>query len=236
MLKLKNINSKNIFYFVTILSILLFFLVFRVDAKTGETEQKVQDEKQEINGAVNTETIERKYIYNPIGKTDPFKSFIVLQEQNRKEKDEKPRTYLDVRLFKLLKILRVREDEFDIQINLASTPEKISLDANLGAVLIGESKIAFVHSKLIKNALEFLGGRTKARIEFWPVSYKEKSYAIMRSYITGQTLDHWLISLAIRTYSALGTSILDDMTRPVADLLNAMRKDIELYQQTVKEE
>ena len=94
MLKLNNINSKNIFYFAVLLSLLLLFPVLSVAAKTGETEQKVQVEKENTNGAT-AEKKERKYIYNPIGKTDPFKSFIVLQEQNKKEKDEKPRTYLE---------------------------------------------------------------------------------------------------------------------------------------------
>ena len=94
MVKLKNINSKNILYFIILLYFLLFS-VFTAEAKTGETEEKIQDESQTLKGSVNEEQKERKYIYNPIGKTDPFKSFIVVQEEKKEKEKEKPKTYLE---------------------------------------------------------------------------------------------------------------------------------------------
>ena len=94
MLKLKYINSKKIFYSVIILCVLLSS-AFYVEAKTGETEQKTQDESPAPDGTKKTEVEERKYIYNPTGKTDPFKSFIAIQEEKKGERDEKPRTYLE---------------------------------------------------------------------------------------------------------------------------------------------
>lgn len=95
MLKLKNINRKNTFYFVIFLSALFLFSFFHVEAKTGETEQKAKDEIPVLDGSKNTETNERKYIYDPRGKTDPFKSFIAVQEQKKNKEDERPRTYLE---------------------------------------------------------------------------------------------------------------------------------------------
>lgn len=92
MLKLKNINSKNILSLFIPLSILLLF-VFPVEAKTGRTEEKIQDDSSALNDTGDAKTEERKYIYNPAGKTDPFKSFIAIQEE--KKEDEEPRTYLE---------------------------------------------------------------------------------------------------------------------------------------------
>jgi len=94
MLKLKNINSKNILYLTVLLSVLLLFFVSLVEAKTGETENKPKDETPALEGSKKSGIEERKYIYNPVGKTDPFKSFIVLQAE-KKEKEEEPRTYLE---------------------------------------------------------------------------------------------------------------------------------------------
>ena len=36
-----------------------------------------------------------EYIYDPTGKTDPFKSFIDLMEEVEKKKRQKPKTYLE---------------------------------------------------------------------------------------------------------------------------------------------
>ena len=94
MLKLKNINSKNISYLTVFLSVLLLLFVSTVDAKTGETENVPQDETPTLKGSIDTEVKERKYLYNPVGKTDPFKSFIVMQSEKR-DKEEEPRTYLE---------------------------------------------------------------------------------------------------------------------------------------------
>ena len=38
---------------------------------------------------------EKGFIYDPTGKTDPFKTFIALQEEMEEKKKRKPRTYLE---------------------------------------------------------------------------------------------------------------------------------------------
>ncbi len=53
------------------------------DDKTADT----TEEKEEL---------ERAYLYDPRGKTDPFKSFITAREEEQKAKEkEKPKTYLE---------------------------------------------------------------------------------------------------------------------------------------------
>ncbi|MBW1888292.1 MAG: pilus assembly protein PilP [Deltaproteobacteria bacterium] len=39
--------------------------------------------------------IEQDFIYNPTGKTDPFKSFIAIREETAKKERRKPKTYLE---------------------------------------------------------------------------------------------------------------------------------------------
>ena len=41
------------------------------------------------------EKVEVPYLYDPTGKTDPFKSFIAIQEELAEKKRKKPRTYLE---------------------------------------------------------------------------------------------------------------------------------------------
>ena len=94
MAKLRNKKNK-IFCFIGLLSVLLLFPVCTVGARTGETKQIAQNESSVINENTNTEKKERKYLYNPIGKTDPFESFIVLQAEKRDKENETPRTYLE---------------------------------------------------------------------------------------------------------------------------------------------
>jgi Tfp pilus assembly protein PilP len=51
-----------------------------------ETDQK-SEEKQE--------DADKPYVYNPAGKTDPFKSFIAIQEEQKGKEQKKPKTYLE---------------------------------------------------------------------------------------------------------------------------------------------
>jgi type IV pilus assembly protein PilP len=74
---------------------LLIFPVFSVMAKTGEAKQENQDENLIPDETVEAEVKERKYLYDPTGKTDPFKPFINPQAQQREKEDEEPRTYLE---------------------------------------------------------------------------------------------------------------------------------------------
>ncbi len=57
--------------------------VFKEERELGKP-QAMGEKKKEIT-----------YIYDPTGKTDPFKSFIAIQEEMEEKKKRKPRTYLE---------------------------------------------------------------------------------------------------------------------------------------------
>lgn len=95
MLKLKYICSKKIY--ISIFCALISSSVFPAEAKTddGDNKNKIQNESPVLKGAIDTEIKEKKYIYDPTGKTDPFKPFIVVRDEKLDKKKEKPRTYLE---------------------------------------------------------------------------------------------------------------------------------------------
>lgn len=60
--------------------------------------KEVFEEKKEEATAPEVEGEQKRevtYIYDPTGKTDPFKSFIAIQEEMEEKKKRKPRTYLE---------------------------------------------------------------------------------------------------------------------------------------------
>jgi Tfp pilus assembly protein PilP len=54
-----------------------------------------EDKGLEKPKAVGGKKKQVTYIYDPTGKTDPFKSFIAIQEEMEEKKKRKPRTYLE---------------------------------------------------------------------------------------------------------------------------------------------
>jgi Tfp pilus assembly protein PilP len=56
---------------------------------------KEDKESVKPGAAMGGEKKETTYIYDPTGKTDPFKSFIAIQEEMEEKKKRKPRTYLE---------------------------------------------------------------------------------------------------------------------------------------------
>ena len=86
-------------------SLILLFLSFFFSCAFAQAAQEVIDKKETgeevLDVAITTDSkkpaSEGKddYIYDPSGKTDPFKSFIALQEEMEESKRRKPRTYLE---------------------------------------------------------------------------------------------------------------------------------------------
>ena len=54
--------------------------------------KKIFDEEDNI---IEDTVLGKDYLYDPFGKTDPFKSFIAVIEETKKEEDKKPKTYLE---------------------------------------------------------------------------------------------------------------------------------------------
>ena len=66
--------------------------------KANRPPKKVFESKQVVAAGENKEGTEQKkeaYYYDPTGKTDPFKSFIAIQEELEEKKRSKPKTYLE---------------------------------------------------------------------------------------------------------------------------------------------
>jgi Tfp pilus assembly protein PilP len=84
---------KNIVY------ILLYFTILTSSSYAMEvkpdSDEKIQNNAQTFQGELKKDKKDRKYIYDPAGKTDPFKPFIVTQEEKAAKEREKPRTYLE---------------------------------------------------------------------------------------------------------------------------------------------
>ena len=66
----------------------------------GDRKEKGKQKK----GAYKTES---SYIYDPTGKTDPFKSFIAEQEEIKEKKRKRPRTYLETLDLSQLELIAV---------------------------------------------------------------------------------------------------------------------------------
>ena len=83
--------------------VLVFFALDMVLAsqdviyKEARPPKKIFQEEREVSEpkAVGENKKEITYIYDPTGKTDPFKSFIAIQEEMEEKKKRKPRTYLE---------------------------------------------------------------------------------------------------------------------------------------------
>ena len=86
-------------------SLILLFVCFLFVCANAQAAQEVVDQKETgekvLDVAVITDSEKsasegkEDYIYDPTGKTDPFKSFIAIQEEMEELKRRKPRTYLE---------------------------------------------------------------------------------------------------------------------------------------------
>jgi Tfp pilus assembly protein PilP len=87
-----------------LLAFVLIFFAFDVVLATQDViykearpQKKIFSEEKEVGMPkdVGEKKKEITYIYDPTGKTDPFKSFIAIQEEMEEKKKRKPRTYLE---------------------------------------------------------------------------------------------------------------------------------------------
>ena len=84
--------------------ILLFFSVFFACAYVQAAQEAIDrkgtgEEVLNVSATIDSETPANEstdgYLYDPRGKTDPFKSFIAIQEEMEEKRRRKPRTYLE---------------------------------------------------------------------------------------------------------------------------------------------
>ena len=86
------------------LFLLSILCVFTFDAGlTAQTQEVVNKDKKPLKELVKKATPEadvekegdKGYLYDPTGKTDPFRSFIAIREEKEEKEKKKPRTYLE---------------------------------------------------------------------------------------------------------------------------------------------
>ena len=83
-----------------------------IDKDTRPQTEISQETKAEDQEPVSEQKKEEGYVYDPTGKTDPFKSFIAVQEETQDKTKRKPTTYLetvDLSQLELTAILTSRE-------------------------------------------------------------------------------------------------------------------------------
>jgi len=68
--------------------------------------QVLSKQKKETKKEVAAEE-EEQYIYDPTGKTDPFKSFLAKQEELEEKKRRKPKTYLETLELSQLQLIAI---------------------------------------------------------------------------------------------------------------------------------
>ncbi len=69
---------------VFFLSLCVFFATGAIGAQ-GAVDTQAEGEEEQL----------KNYVYDPTGKTDPFKPFIITEEEMAAKKKRKPRTYLE---------------------------------------------------------------------------------------------------------------------------------------------
>ncbi len=80
-------------FFISIL--ILLPLDLGISAQQEVKDKKPADEVLETGNTTPPEEKDKGYLYDPTGKTDPFKSFIAVREEKEAEEKKKPKTYLE---------------------------------------------------------------------------------------------------------------------------------------------
>jgi type IV pilus assembly protein PilP len=98
---MRPLSLKNSLFLVLVLS---FFVSGAIAAPSDVADkaptplkQAIEKDKAALSGEVNKEAKKEqpRFIYDPTGKTDPFKSFIAEQEEMEEKARRKPKTYLE---------------------------------------------------------------------------------------------------------------------------------------------
>jgi len=96
----------NNMFKVSLLYIIVIILVVPFHANAVQEDDmsgKDGDSINEDTGKENSES-KRRYLYDPTGKTDPFKSFITLRQEKADKEKEEPRTVLETLELSQLKL------------------------------------------------------------------------------------------------------------------------------------
>jgi type IV pilus assembly protein PilP len=88
-------------------SLLFIVITFTVSFSVNAAQDENDTEKVSTSANENSEGDEREYIYDPTGKTDPFKSFITAQQEQMEKERGKPKTILETLELSQLKLTSI---------------------------------------------------------------------------------------------------------------------------------
>lgn len=89
---LSNTVKISFLYIMIILSAISFSVNGAPDNSTDNKDSDNTNKESVVKPAGEKE---KEYIYDPTGKTDPFRSFITVQQEKMKKEDERPKTELE---------------------------------------------------------------------------------------------------------------------------------------------
>ena len=116
-------------------SLLFIVITFTVSFSVNAAENEDATGKVSTSENENSVTDDREYIYDPTGKTDPFKSFIAEEDEVSKKKKRKPRTYLetlDLSQLELIAIMLSRKGNWAMVRESKGTGHTIKVGTAIG--------------------------------------------------------------------------------------------------------
>lgn len=184
-------------------------------------ELKMKDEKITIQFSTDNEG----YIVNP---------------QNlypkRKEKNSSALTdlffYLDFNfdaeatLMKILRLCTVKVDKIRFLVNLNVLPKAITLRWETIDVQVRNVVVTGFNASAIKKSLADMKGTFHGEINFEPIHYRGEPLTFMQGITHGESIDDWLVNLAILTWEHIGLSVLNELRVPIEEGLSAFKKDL----------
>lgn len=88
-------------------SLLFIVLTFSGSFSVNAAENENETEKASTSANENSGENEREYIYDPTGKTDPFRSFITAQQEQMEKERGEPKTILETLELSQLKLTSI---------------------------------------------------------------------------------------------------------------------------------
>ena len=93
---------KNILKICLLFLVITFSVSFSVNAQSENAA-----EEADTSASEDSEADQREYIYDPTGKTDPFRSFITAQQEEMEKERGEPRTILETLELSQLKLTSI---------------------------------------------------------------------------------------------------------------------------------
>lgn len=146
------------------------------------------------------------------------------------------RLYLDIgfksqaTLLKIFKLLVVNMERIRARVDLKLAENRLAIAYAVTDVVPGMIHIAGTDSTIIRDNLLDLKDTLKGTADFMPITTRSgKNLTFGRVYATGEEMDNWLIHIALTTWEAIGLEALAELSVPVSEAMEAIKKDMMLH-------